>query len=213
MGSHHQLLYRKGFFPGQWLWFECSLHRATNTDTRVLDEAEADFRWWRGWHEADLFIGTPLGLTPSLHTPTGLSILTLAVIMFSAKDGHKTTIPILLHPTALCAVQHPSGLGTVPLEWAGKDATLCAILADQHKTHLTEVATPAEQIRVYGYLCSVRHGHGGLSGVPRNASHCCSTLSRVQLWAPKRPRHMLVTSPLCPAHYRFYIFQGGQCTA
>lgn len=75
-------------------------------------------------------------------------------------------IAILPHPAAFCAVRCPCGAGTVPPAWAGKHGALCAILADRHKAHHIEVAIPAEQMQVYGCLCSMQHGHARPVGCP-----------------------------------------------
>lgn len=74
------------FFPGQWFWFKCSLRRGTNADSQPPVEAGADFGWSWGWCAADMFISPSLGLTPSLPDPTGLSALTLVVVIFYTTD-------------------------------------------------------------------------------------------------------------------------------
>lgn len=123
-------------------------------------------------------------------------------------------ITILPNPAAFCAVhclspQH----GHCPVS-VGRD-TQPYVLSLQSSTRARhiEVTNPTEQMPGYGCLCSVQWCHARPAGCllwhlpPLQHPEQSAALS------PKCPRHMSVTSPLCSAHYRFYSFQWGRCTA
>lgn len=112
---------------------------------------------------------------------------------------------------AVCCTRSTLCYVLSPQRGQGTGGLVC-ILTAWHGATVASSLSLQSSLQVCGRRCPAWHGGAGAAGRPRDASRCV-TLSSTQPSAPKRPRGVSVTSPLCSARYRFYVFQRGRCTA